>query len=492
MLSRSFILIATSTVAACLPGTVCLSQVELPAADLQSLIEEHARAIHELRRRMDSRDMLFLPLETIEESQCACKPDISRLPALVEQSSQAACSTHVGPEFDLLADYDNGFVLRSADPDAHPFELAFNGWIQFRHHGFSGDVDSWTDNAGITRPIRDRNAFDIERARVALSGSALDRRLTYFLQLDGDTDGSHLVDFFDYWSGWELHDRLRLQLGKRKVPASRQWLLGARRTRFIDRPMANDFFRPDRTVGIFAVGRIGETGHYEAMVGNGYRTSTLPPSTTDNRFTFAASNHWDPLGDYGSQIVDYDCAVDPLVRFGHSFVYAPHTADTPGVPLDEANFLRLTDGTQLTQTGALAAGVTVSEFDVYFYGVDAALKWRGWSCNAEAFFRWIERLQADGALPVSELFQRGFYVEGGYFLVAKRLDVNVRYSHVSGSFGNASEFAAGFNWYLPDTHRMKISFDLTSLDGSPLQNTSSDILAGDDGELFRTQFQAEF
>ena len=39
---------------------------------------------------------------------------------------------------------------------------------------------------------------------------------------------------------------------------------------------------------------------------------------------------------------------------------------------------------------------------------------------------------------------------------------------------------------------MKVSFDVTVLDGSPLNNNSSDILVGDDGVLFRTQFQAEF
>jgi hypothetical protein len=63
---------------------------------------------------------------------------------------------------------------------------------------------------------------------------------------------------------------------------------------------------------------------------------------------------------------------------------------------------------------------------------------------------------------------------------------------VSGLFGDASEYAAGFNWYPLDTSDLKISFDVTTLDGSPLQSTSSNILVGDDGMLYRTQVQAEF
>ena len=90
-------------------------------------------------------------------------------------------------------------------------------------------MDSWTDNAGITRPVKNRNAFDIERARLNFLGTALDPRLTYFYQLDGDSDGRHTVDFFDYWWAWKVSDRFRLQFGKRKVSAasilhSRAWL----------------------------------------------------------------------------------------------------------------------------------------------------------------------------------------------------------------------------------------------------------------------------
>ncbi|MCA9046481.1 MAG: hypothetical protein KDA69_19295, partial [Planctomycetaceae bacterium] len=84
------------------------------------------------------------------------------------------------------------------------------------------------------------------------------------------------------------------------------------------------------------------------------------------------------------------------------------------------------------------------------------------------------------------------YVEGGYFLMPKTLEANARYSQVKGEFGTGSEYAAGVNWYPLKKAQLKLSFDVTVLDGSPLQNTASDILAGDDGTLFRTQFQAEF
>ena len=462
---------------------------------LQAQLDQQAAEIRELRQRIETDGNPFgLQPDALDRS---CTPGmIERIPLVTELPVEVSCdstgSERKFKQLNFFADYDSGFVVRPFDRKKFPFEAKLNGWIQFRHHAFTRRSDTWTDNAGITRPILNRNAFDIERARLTIRGYAVDPRLTYFLQMDGDTDGFHAVDFFDYWWAWQLTDRFQIQMGKRKVPASRQWLLGARLTRFVDRPMANDFFRPDRTVGIFGVGKFAQHGHYELMVGNGYNTANLPNSNTDNRFTFAATSYIDPAGDFGDQIADFDSSSDARWRIGHSAVYSPQASNNQGVPLDEADFLRLADGTRIAETGALAPGVTIDQFDLWFYGVDLAWKHRGWSANSEVFFRWIENLKGDGPLPTENISQHGLYIEGGRFVIAQTLDLNLRYSYVDGDFGNASEYAAGFNWYPLSKPAVKVSFDVTQLDGSPLQNRTSDILVGDDGTLFRTQFQAEF
>lgn len=492
-------LILATLIACCLFTEPCSSQDaigEPTPADLKALLDQQATELQTLRERLDAHESIYQGTAS-PSIACDSGPTIQRVPALVEDVSKSTCDEPEGVskffQLDYISDYDRGFLaVRPVNPDKHPFELMMTGWIQFRHHAFSSDVDNWTDNAGVTRDVKDRNVFDIERARLAFSGFAQDPRLTYFLQLDGDTDGGHTVDFFDYWWAWAFSDSFQVQVGKRKVAASRQWLLGARRTRFIDRPMANDFFRPDRTVGIFGVGKVGKAIHYEVMLGNGYNTSNLPEPATDTKFTFAVDSYLDPLGDYGGNLVDFDGSDELLLRFGHSFVYSPQAANTLGQPFDEADFIRLSDGTQLTQIGALAPWVTVSDFDVYFYGIDAAAKWRGWSINSEIYFRWINEIQGNAPLPINDLSQNGFYVEGGHFLVPKTVDANLRYSHVNGDFGDASEIAAGINWYPLKKQTFKLSFDIASLDGSPLQNRTSDILVGDNGILYRTQFQAEF
>ncbi|WP_231846385.1 porin [Rhodopirellula baltica] len=463
--------------------------------DLQSQLDAQRAEIEELQKRVELAES---PLGLFADAESdGCTPGmIERVALVAEQQSEESCDGSLEATafrtLDYYVDYDRGFVVRPFDHKKHSFDLRFNGWTQFRHHGFVTQSDSWTDNAGINRIKSDRNAFDIERARLTMRGHVIDPRLSYFVQIDGDTDGSHMLDFFDYFWAWKASDTFQIQMGKRKVSASRQWLLGARRTRFADRPMANDFFRPDRTVGLFGIGKFAEHGHYQVMAGNGYRTASLPNSATDNRITFAATSYIDPAGDFGSQIVDYEKTHTALWRIGHSMVYSPQVGQQSGDPYDETNFVRLSDGTRLTQVGAISPGVTISDFDIWFYGADFAWKRRGWSLTSEMFLRWITDIRGDGALAKNQVFQHGCYVEGGKFLIDKKLDVNLRFSRVDGDYGAANEYAVGMNWYPLSKPSLKVTFDMTQLDGSPLQNTTSDILVGDEGTLFRTQFQAEF
>src|SRR5690606_29755115 len=122
----------------------------------------------------------------------------------------------------------------------------------------------------------------------------------------------------------------------------------------------------------------------------------LTPDEIDARFVYSGSM-WKDLGDYGEGYSDLQCHVDPAARFGQSFSFANNLGRLPGsVPLAEENFVRLSDGTRLTQIGALAPGVTVDAFDIYLYTVDAAIKWRGFSANAEYFFRHLQSIRANG------------------------------------------------------------------------------------------------
>ena len=144
----------------------------------QLRLDQQAADIRSLHQRLDQDDDFFgLRPETADHS---CTPGmIEQVPLVAELSVETDCdSTDSQQKFKQLnfyADYERGFVVRPFDKSRFPFEAKLNGWIQFRHHAFSRVTETWTDNAGITRPVLNRNAFDIERARLNLSGYAVHR-----------------------------------------------------------------------------------------------------------------------------------------------------------------------------------------------------------------------------------------------------------------------------------------------------------------------------
>jgi hypothetical protein len=308
--------------------------------------------------------------------------------------------------------------------------------------------------------------------------------------MDGDTDSRHVDAILDGWIGWRFTETLELQAGKRKVPGTRNWLLGAFDTRLADRAFANEFFRPSRTTGVWLVGDPTPSTHYELMIGQGYNTEGLTPSETGNNFALAGSGWWDVIGSYGpGRPSDFERHDELAVRVGSSWVHS--TEGTPGRQLEEGDFLRLTDGTRLTQTGALAPGATVQSFNVQLYAIDAAFKYRGWSANGEYFWRSVNGLRAD--LPVPEVgLQHGGYLEGGCFILPRELEWNAQFAFVTGGQGSSTSYAGGFAYYPRKSQHLKLTIDLTWIDGSPVNSTGSDILVGDEGLLLRTQFQAVY
>ena len=388
------------------------------------------------------------------------------------------------PKF--YADYDGGFMIRPYDKEANPFELKINGRMQFRYQGFHRNIRTF-NNLGGAVPVEHRNDFEIERGRLVFSGIFYDPKLHFFLNLDGDTDDNHRVVFHDFWINYAFSDAFDLHVGKAFVPGSREWLNGSTRTHLADRSLATTFFRPDRSLGVWATGHTSNGTFYRFMVGNGFNTSDLERTgfQIDNRLFFAGSMWWEPWGKYGKGAADLKGHESPVIRFGHSFAFGEQDPVNGGVTTEEKKDVRLTDGTRLTDAG-------VDEFDLYLQSIDFAIKYRGWSLNSEFYFRWLNDLQSNGAFSHSSLFQHGFTTDFGYMICPEKLELVGRISQVDGFFKDSWEYAGGLNWYLNGTHKQKVTFDVTKLDGSPASNSGPGFEIGMDGWFYRLQFQSAF
>ncbi|MEM1303259.1 MAG: hypothetical protein AAGG46_00095 [Planctomycetota bacterium] len=396
--------------------------------------------------------------------------------------------------------FDKGFGIVSTDK-AKTNSIYLGARVQQRYTGFTRDEQSFTDSTGATAPINNRNVFDFERVRVNLQGTILDPKLKYNMSFDGDSDGGATADVLFFFFQYDACDAAKLRIGRWRTIYGREWLLSSRYLRMADRSMATEFFRPTFSDGLWLLGDPRPEWHYELAVTNGFATSTRRPFQLDDDLAFSGTLRWDPLGPFGKGFQDFDVHETPVARLGVSGVFekTDGRADI-GFPLgDETSVLRLTDGTLISEVGALAPGVQLQSLRVFQASVDAAMKYRGWSLGGEYFFRSLQDFTADGALPVTQINQRGYRVEGGMVLVPQRWDVNFQHSLVTGPAGTGFTHTFGVNYYLrgPDgpgtgDRLNKVTFDVTDVTSSPVTTTTADLIAGDDGQLFRMQVQLGF
>jgi hypothetical protein len=452
--------------------------------ELKELLQRQQAQISELERRLGEQERLLQRMPIVDQPHPA-----------FESASYRDADFHGGEDCDCpshFVGYDGGFFIRPYCPDATPFELKVNGRIQFRHTAFDRQAATFFDRAsGMFVPIEERNDFEIERGRIAFGGFVHDPNLQFYLQIDLDTDDNHRAVAQDFWFNYEFSEAFNLYAGKAFIPGSRAWLDGALKMQFGDRSMATTFFRPDRTVGIWAIGNLTEDWMYRVMLGNGFQTADIAPAGVDDRFMVAGSTWWEPLADFGSGYSDIEHHEALAVRIGTSFAHASQEDKVTGTIPAEENFARLSDGVRLVAPGALAPGVTVNHFDIYLVSADLAAKYRGFSFNAEFYARWLDNFAATGPLPFSELYTDGFYFDTGYMICPETLELAGRISAVDGLFGDAWEYAGGVNIFF-NGHNNKLTFDVTYLDGSPVTNTGANYRRGDRGVMFRSAWQVAF
>jgi hypothetical protein len=373
--------------------------------------------------------------------------------------------------------YKNGYLLRSTDPTS-PFELRINGRMQFRYTGWENDRDAVVQN-------QQRSDFEIERGRLEFRGTLLDKKTHFYINLDSDTDDGHAVIFHDFWFNYDVCKSFSLYAGKAFFPNSRDWISGSTSTHLIDRSLATSFFRQDRTLGIWAIGKLAENVNYRAMIGNGLATTDQTPSQIDHKFAYAASLWWDPLANYGSGYADLEQHEDLALRVGTTFSYAQQEDGQLSTNREE-DVLRLSDGTRLTDIGADQVNFSMGTFD-------AAMKFQGFSANCEMFYRSLNGIRSPTMPAIDRShYDWGGYCDVGYMLIPKTLEPVVRVSTIQGDLADYWEYAGGLNYYVEGSHMNKLTVDVTHLDGSPVSSSGPGYRIGDHGWLFRMQWQIAF
>ena len=380
--------------------------------------------------------------------------------------------------------YRDGIVIWETPEDAKiPFLLRFNINTQVRYLNTLSVNETFTDHLGVEREVHKRNDITVNRAMFILGGYIFDKRLRYSFTAWTSAGSASIVLAGNI--GWQFNKKLTITGGYTGVPGSRSLVNTFPFFASTDRTMADNFFRPAFTQGVWANGELGKGVHYLAFVGNGLNTLSISANKIDTNLLTSGSVWWEPLGDYAepgkarNMYDDYFAQKKVRVRIGTAFT---RSREDRFSNLDQSNpdntSLHNSDGVLTFSRGAFAPDVTVEKATYRMWSIDGGLKYNGLAINGQYYFRWLNDFEADGPLPLSSTFDHGFELTAGKFVIPRKLMVYARGSMVFGHFNNSHEYAGGFKWHFLPTERLWLSGELMRIWKVPYGGTFTPYTAG--------------
>ena len=448
-------------------------------------MEEQQKALWEMVDRLQHR----VDGATTAEVQPAGQPQlqVAEAPVPVTNAGNASAQPASVGKQEKEDRYQDGMVIWQNSDDARvPFLMKFNVNTQVRYLNTVSSDDTFTDHLGNVREVHKRNDITVNRAMFILGGYVFDKRLRYSMTVWTSAGSASIVVAGNI--GWQFNKKLTITGGYTGVPGSRSLVNTFPFFATTDRTMADNFFRPAFTQGVWANGELAKGLHYLAFVGNGLNTLNIAATKIDTNLLTSGSIWWEPLGDYSepgksrNMYDDFFAQKKVRVRLGTSFT---RSREDRFSNLDQTNpdntSLHNSDGVLTFSTGAFAPGVTVEKATYRMWAVDGGLKYNGLAINGQYYTRWLSDFEADGPLPLSSTFDHGFELSAGKFVIPRKLMLFARGSMVFGQFGDSHEYAGGFKWHFLPTERLWLSGELMRVSKVPYSGTFTPYTSGMSG-----------
>jgi hypothetical protein len=365
-------------------------------------------------------------------------------------------------------------------------ELYLSAYALVRYLNQLPSGQTFIDHLGNTRPVDARHDIWAHRIMVHLKGWMGVPKLRYQLTLwtVNTTDQNALFAVL----GYQFHRKFSLYAGLNGIPGSRTlqgshpWWLAH------DRVMADEFFRPYFTHGVWASGEVLPGLWYTGMIGNNLSALGVTAAQLTREFAYGASVWWMPttheFGPNGS-FDDWEYHEEVATRFGVSGTYSREDRFGSIESAPDNTTIKLADSLNLFDVGSLAPGVTVQEGRYRLLSADAGLKYRGIFVGAHYFHRWLDDFVADGALPVDSIVDKGFYLQAAFYPVKKQLELYGATSWVFGDdsagFKTQHEFLGGANWFFASTRDVRLNAQLIRINRSPVSSSFGFYTGGQKG-----------
>jgi hypothetical protein len=393
------------------------------------------------------------------------------------------------PENETWGTYDpgKGFLVARTDKG----ELAISAYGLFRYINQLPATQTWTDHLGNQRQSDGRQDLYPHRILIWAKGWMFEPKLIYTFTLwtvnTTDQDAIFVNLGYQFNRRFNVYGGIAGNAGTRSILGSHPYWLGH------DRVMADEFFRPYFGSGIYANGELFKGLWYNALVSNSNSILGVKASDLDRKMTTSASLWYMTTGEFGPRGAygDFENHQEVATRFGVSACYSPEQSFANSGSSYNTT-LKLADGVNVFDTGALASGVTVSNVDYRVLSIDAGVKYKGFFLQAENYIRKLDRFSADGPLPVSRVLDHGFYVQAAFYPVPRKLELYAVTSQIYGDkdagFGHPYEYAAGTNFYPFDARDARLNLQYINVTHSPVGSTFGYYTTGQTGSTISLAF----
>ena len=201
-------------------------------------------------------------------------------------------SSQVKPEKD--DHYQDGIVIWQNPDDAKvPFLLKFNNNSQIRYLNTINSSTTFTDHLGNVREVHTRNDITVNRAMFILGGYMFTKKLQYSMTVWTSAGAASIVVAGKI--GYRFNKGLTLTAGYTGVPGSRSLVATFPFFQVMDRSMADNFFRPGFTQGVWASGEPLKHLNYLVFLGNGVNTLNVTANKINTSLLVSGSVWWEPL-----------------------------------------------------------------------------------------------------------------------------------------------------------------------------------------------------
>jgi phosphate-selective porin OprO/OprP len=407
-------------------------------------------------------------------------------PAKVEPAVPTKAADAVSADGDSTVDlgkgikfgYDRGLYTQFKDK----FRLKIRIRIQARFtdsqfnsaYNTFGDAKNYpaVSSAGVisaTRHAEDLAFFGVHRTRLVFEGFAFSPDINYFVQFRNDTADStnqlgssrSTTQLYDTYLTFKQIHWANLRIGQYRTHFGRQEFFSSALMQFVDRGFVAEAFVPnvidrrDQGVTVFSdQAKYPVNYAFGVFNGVGINLNKLGLSTPGNanELMYVGRITADILGKPGYPEGDLGYALFPQVAIGASYGYngGLQTSTTgPGSNTQVSTAIASLGNGRLLNQGTVDIGTA---------GLDFVLKYRGFSLQAEGFVRNVDT--HDHSKRIGNAM--GYYVQAGYFLVPKTIEVVGRYNAMDPDTRLGHDLitsaVGGLNWYLSG-HEHKLQFD---------------------------------